>query len=786
MSQSIFFRYLSYYNSLRNLIVLVFLMFGSFILMAQQPNNLLHVLDSDTGDPLEAAYVTLPKLWSIVTNAKGQANLPTKPAPTDTITVQCMGYKTHRLVGAQLRRASGVYTLYLRPDMRSLGELVVSSERRSVSPSSVATKVSSAEIDRSVGQSLADLLERVSGVSTIQTGANTAKPVIHGMHGNRILIVNNGVRQSGQQWGEGHAPEVDMSSSGTISLVKGADGVRYGAEAMGGTIVMEQTPLPFGCNHLSGALNTMAGSNGRRFAQTARLEGTMPGFGAFAWRIQASYNNSGDRHTPNYMLNNTGSRGSNLAASLGYAGGGMRLESFYSRYTDNGGILRSALLGNKELLRDRIKMGRPPEAVIRPFSREIDYPRESVIHHTATIKAQYTSDLLGMLVYQFSYQKDDRREYRIRRNNNSHIPEVALNLISLQNQLRWQKSYGAFSTELGGQYVYTNNYSTPGNGMVPLIPNYVEYSWGVYALDKYHRGPWSAEAGVRVDGQRTKASGYNHFGRLYGGENKFLNFTYSLGGRYKPNRHWNVTSNFGVAWRAPHVHELYSNGVEHGSGAYLKGDPTLRSEQSYKWVTSVAYASKYCHISVDGYLQWVKNFIYDEPQPNKAPMVLISGAYPLFEYKQTSAFFRGIDVDIEFIPHRAWRYTLTTALIWANEMLSGSFLPYIPPMRIDHQISYLPKLSDRLGLEISLGHRYVSKQHRFDPNKDLIPYSPDAYHLLSLELGLEWEVGRGRSLSVRLLGDNLLNKEYKEYTNRARYYSHDLGRDVRFLIGWKF
>lgn len=786
MNQSVFFPSVAMGRFFSMLMLVAFLVMPALQANAQQVSIVLRVLDDDTGDPLEAVYVTLPKRWAIVTNAKGEVSLPTRPAPTDTITVQCVGYKVHRLSGTQLRRTSGVYSLRLRSDMRSLGELVVSGERRSISASSVATKVSSAEIDRSVGQSLADLLERVSGVSTIQTGANTAKPVIHGMHGNRILIVNNGVRQSGQQWGEGHAPEVDMSSSGAINLVKGADGVRYGAEAMGGTIVMEQTPLPYNSRHLSGAVNAMVGSNGRRFAQTVRLEGAVPSFGALAWRIQGSYNNSGDRHTPNYMLNNTGSRGSNLAASLGYTQRGVRLEGFYSRYTDDGGILRSAQLGNKDLLRERIELGRPPEEVIRPFSREIDYPRESVVHHTATLKAQYSTDFIGTFAYQFSFQKDDRREYRIRRNNNSYIPEVALNLTSLQHQLRWQKTYGTFSTELGGQSVHTNNYSTPGNGIVPLIPNYVEHSWGVYALDKYQRGAWSAEAGVRIDGQRTKASGYNHYGRLYGGENKFLNFTYSLGGRYKPNRHWSVTSNFGVAWRAPHVHELYSSGVEHGSGAYLKGDSTLRSEQSYKWVTSVAYASKYCHISVDSYLQWVKNFIYDEPQPHKDPMMLISGAYPLFEYKQTSAFFRGLDVDIELMPHQAWRYTLTTAFIWANEMPSGHYLPYIPPMRIDHQISYLPKFTNRLGLEISLGHRYVSKQYRFDPNKDLIPYSPDAYHLLSAELALKCKLACGHSLSVRLSGDNLLNKEYKEYTNRARYYSHDLGRDVRLSVGWQF
>ena len=46
------------------------------------------------------------------------------------------------------------------------------------------------------------LLEQVSGVSSISTGTAIVKPVIQGMYGNRILIINNGTRQTGQQWGK--------------------------------------------------------------------------------------------------------------------------------------------------------------------------------------------------------------------------------------------------------------------------------------------------------------------------------------------------------------------------------------------------------------------------------------------------------------------------------------------------------------------------------------------------------------------------------------------------------
>ncbi len=101
-------------------------------------------------------------------------------------------------------------------------------------------------IDKAIGKTLAALLEQVSGISSIQTGTTIAKPVIHGMYGNRILLINNGARLTGQQWGADHAPEIDKNSFQRIEVVKGAESVRYGSEALGGIILMEQKSLPYG------------------------------------------------------------------------------------------------------------------------------------------------------------------------------------------------------------------------------------------------------------------------------------------------------------------------------------------------------------------------------------------------------------------------------------------------------------------------------------------------------------------------------------------------------------
>ena len=114
--------------------------------------------------------------------------------------------------------------------------------------------------------------------------------------------------------------------------------------------------------------------------------------------------------------------------------------------------------------------------------------------------------------------------------------------------------------------------------------------------------------------QETRASGYDWTGSPYGGTRKFNNVSYSLGGHYQLSRRWRLTSNFGLAWRAPHVYELYSNGNELGSGMFVRGDSAMHSERSYKWISSSVTATG-CSASVWTVTwQWVDGYIYDGPE----------------------------------------------------------------------------------------------------------------------------------------------------------------------------
>ena len=719
---------------------------------------------------------------AIPSNSQGLIALPKDIKKTDVIKVSSIGYKTIQLHFGDIEQQNGQNVILLIPDTKRLDEVVVRGTKSSVSVNSVSSTINSQAIQGAMGKSLASLLENVSGVSSIQTGTSTAKPVIHGMYGNRILMINNGARQTGQQWGLDHAPEIDKNASATIKVIKGAESVRYGSEALGGIVVLEQKTLPYQVVKPSGSISTLYGSNGKRFNVVAEAEGTMPFLRDIAWRLQGTYINSGDASTAKYVLNNTGYREHNMSATLGYKHGKLRIEGFYSLFNRKEGVMFSAQMGSEELLQERIALGKP--VYVTPFSRTITYPFHAVNHHTAIGKLYFDGGKLGNYFYQVAFQNDNREENRMRRAGPSSIPVVSMNLTSFQHLFKWDKTYDHWTTELGASYLHIRNKNQAGTGIVPIIPNYTEYDFGTYFIQKYSHKKWNAEVGIRFDNQETKALGYDYTGSLYGGHHNFSNVSYNLGFNYRTSENWNFTSNLGLAWRAPHVYELYSNGSELGSGMFVVGDTTMHSEQSTKWVTSAVYKNSVINARIDAYLQWVNGYIYDEP--SNQFITVISGAYPMFKYKQTNAFFRGIDFDVKVQPIKAIEYHFLCGLIWANDKKTNNYLPFIPSFRFDHDITWQNINIRKIKAYAQLKHRFVAKQTRFNPQSDLINFTPPAYNLFGAEIGVEWNINTSNKLHIHLAADNILNKEYKEYTNRSRYYAHDMGRDVRCTISWYF
>ena len=751
-------------------------------LHAQSRNLIVQVLDERTEEPLAGAVAHLGR-HSMQTDLKGQVTLTSAllEQADDGLHVHLIGYHEGFLSLKTLRTATSTLVLHLRPEVRDLTSVKVIGARRTVSNNAVSAKVSTEGIERNLGRNLASLLTEVCGVTSLQTGTTTAKPIIHGMYGTRVLIVNNGVRQSGQQWGDDHAPEVSVDANDQINVVKGADAVRYGSEALAGVIILGQSPLPYRGRVLQGTLATSFASNGRRISGVVKLEGALPFLPSLAWRAQLSRTDAGDRSTAKYLLTNTGVKEQDYSLALGWRGEHLSVEGYFSQYQNQTGLLPSGHLKNANEITALIERGRP--LTFRPFSRQIDYPHHDVLHRLWSLKTLYDDEHLGTFILQTSLQTDRRDEYNIRRNDRSSFPTLALDLKSFQADAAWRKHYHRWNTEAGLHFVGTENYNRPGTGVVPIIPNYTEVTGAAHFLQKYQADRWGAEVGLRLDQMTLKVAGYDIYQKLLHDQKHFTNLTYSIGGHYHLSPLWSVTTNLGAAFRAPHVHELYSEGNQHGSAIYIRGNRNLKSERGYKWITSIEHSGERLHLRADGYLQWIDGYIFDAP--THTLHTTLSGEYPFFTYKQRDAFFRGFDFDGSYRFPQDIEYGIKSFMVWANERSTGQLFPYIPSFHLGQQLSWRPTLSNGFSGKISLNHLFVARQTRFDSAID-IDDAPPAYGVWGAEIELSKTLKNGQSLRLILTGDNLLNAEYKEYTNRARYYAHEAGRDIRASLLWKF
>lgn len=761
------------------------MIYGGANLSAQEITRrlIIEVLDGETQDPLPGVLVHYGDNGN-VTDEHGTIELPRGLAPTTVVTFSYIGYQK---VSTSIERLKSNKERVIRmtSTASALEEVVVTTEGNTTRRTAVGQSIGALTLSENVGKNLGEAVQGIRGVSLISNGASSAQPVIHGMYGERILIINNGVRHKSQQWGQGHTPEVDLAQAGRVTVLKGAESVRYGADALGGAIIVEQASLPFAHSHINGSATLYGATNGLLFGGSGKVE---KGIGKhLAWRLQGDYSNSGDKRTAQYLLNNTGQRQWSMLGQLGWQSSKLEVELLLSSLQEEEGTYFGAQMGNVDLLKERIEMGRPAQEVITPFSRKIDYGFHTTSHNLAKVKAVFTPNSHHRFEGMVAYQLNLRNEYHLRRNKLSHVPESALVLQSIQSEFVWHYSANNhFESESGLLGTFTDNYNKPGTGVVPMIPNYVRGGLGLYGVAKYHKDRWGVEVGLRADGQRTETAGIDYDGVKYGGIDHHYNLTYSLGGYSEITRGLTLRSQIGSAWRAPHVSELYSNGLDMERGIYMFGKRDLKSERVLKWVASLGYRNSWLHADLEGYLQWVNNYIYQEP--TKEFRTLVSGTYPLFNIKQTSATLHGVDAEVSVLPFSWLSYTIASGMIWASERSTGDYLPYMPPFHIREELKgEWNHIGGKHKASITLQHKFVAEQKRFNPDTDLIRFAPPSYNLVALCVAFtQGGLTNNSDITYRLSIENLFNKEYKEYTNLARYYAHDLGRNILFSITYNF
>jgi len=728
------------------------------------------VLDHDTREALVGATVHIPQLGkATVADAYGNYHFHHLCQGTYTLRVSYVGFEEENFV-LKLTNSS-VRDLQLHTAAKQLSGIEIVGTHVAAQAQSSQT-LAGRQLEETRGLSLGESLKRVNGVTTIQTGPTIAKPVIHGLHSNRILLLNNGVRQEGQQWGAEHAPEIDPFVASEMKVIKGAASVRYGADALGGVVLVEPKPLRQATG-VGGEVNLLGTTNNRQGAVSAMAEGKTEKL-PLSWRLQGTLKKAGNAKAPGYYLNNTGFTEHNFSAALGYTAQRYGGELFYSQFNTKLGILRDAHIGNLTDLNYAIERGRPINAENTDFTYNIDRPYQDVSHHLFKAKGFLHTGEAGQLEVVYGWQRNVRDEYDVHRSS-SGGPALHLDISTHTTEAVWKhKPVGNFSGAVGLSTIYQNN-TYKGR---PFIPFYKSLAAGAFAIETWRKDRLQLEGGLRYDYKNMRVSKREQNNDIIRPEYNFHNLSGSLGALYDVGYHLTFGLNASSAWRAPGVNELFSYGVHHASATFEIGNANLVSEQAYNFEASVDYyGNRRLNGKLSVYHNYIDNYIYLAPV--LPPTLTIRGAFPTFAYKQVNATFSGLDLSLDFKVLDRLQWASQVALVRARNLDTDDYLVGIPADRFDNTLRYALGQADKARFSnsyLSLGGLYVARQTRVPAHtdQDYAP-APGAYFLLHAAAGTTLHLGK-QPVEIGLTGHNLLNTSYRDYLNRFRYFTDEMGR----------
>ncbi len=700
---------------------------------------------------------------------------------------------------------------FLEHHIESLNEVIVEESKiRELSSSAKTYSLSDLQKDLYSGRGLAKALEQISGVNILTTGNGISKPMIHGMFGSRVGIIYDGVQIENQQWGQDHAPNIDQNAYEEIRLVKGAGVLKYSGDTPGGIIVLENK-LPAINDSLYGKSILNGFTNGRGLNIISSWTKSYSNGNYF--KAQGTIKRNGDFSAPNYLLSNTGTNENNISFSMGKNKILSQWKTNFSFFSQEIGILRSSHVGNTNDLVYAIELARP--TIIEPFNHKVKPPKQVNKHHTANIQYSKRNSSNGKLNAKYSWQRNNRKEYDVRRGDLKNKPalDLTLNTHDLLSNYQWEKSN--WSLDSGVFFQIQDNYSNPDTGTRRLIPDYLKTELGTYFTASFiPSNNLGLAFGLRFGHQNNHVKKY-YKNKRWKEENYqeklgsfiikevlsqklveqrliFNNLSLNTGVKLSILEKFKLSLNLFHTERAPDIAEMFSDGLHHSLATIEYGNPFLKSETTQKFVLNFEKDYGNFRFNFSPHYTDGQNYIIIEPSGIEYS---IRGAFPVWEYRAVSSAIRGFDFDFSIDLNKNFKFRSSSSWIEGFERKSKSPLINIPPFTSKNNILFsIPKFK---SFSIAVSNKITLSQNQF-PNHNFetsvvengkrinkvvdISSPPDAYNLLGMEFHWGPYSFFSDKVSISLIFDNILDKNYRNYLNRLRFYADEIGRNVMLQI----
>ncbi len=706
--------------------------------------------------------------------------------------------------------------LALEHHIDELEEVIVfDSKQKKERQTVVSQRLDADRLTRYSSRDLASALKSISGVSTLKTGTGIAKPMVHGMYGSRVGIVQNGMRLRDQEWGADHAPNIDLNAYEQVELVKGAAVLQYGGDTPGGFIIMTPTKI-LPKDSLYGQINSMGATNGRGGAVAAQLNG-MRANGNF-FKLQASVKRFGDFEAPNYVLSNTGLQGQNILLQVGRTKITKGWDISYSHFYNQIGILRAAHIGNLNDLARALESDIPLR--INPFTYTLAAPQQKSRHQTIAFHAfQWLSESVRLRL-NYNFQHNNRLEFDVRRGDRSNQAAVDLRLKGheLTTNLSWvPNSFWNLNFGLSG--LLQDHFANPATGVKRLIPDYLKYQTAAYAtLTQKQFKNLTLELGVRWDyvfwdaqkyydkslwQERNYETKFTQFVQqefntqlLVRPQLSFWNGAYHGGATLQWHPRWKSSLSFIQSQRAPNAAELFSDGLHHSLATIERGHLNLKQETVRKLLFETVYSNSILEWRISPHYARLLNYIYIAPS---ALQQTIRGAYPVWEYASTTAALWGLDTDLSIQPFQQLQLTTSASWLRGWDVSQEQDLINIPPWNLYQRWNYKPDALKRMQMFMEI--EVVGNQNRF-PNNNItlsmlsegklvertldLSTPPSSYGLIDFGVSLFLGNLDSEKNKITLSCTNVLNTTYRDYLDRMRFYADAMGRSFQLQWVYKF
>lgn len=760
------------------------------------------VTDATTHQPLAGASIFIHEAKTgAVTNEKGYFTTPYVPEGKYLVEVSFQGYQSIIEIIEIKNKTAKNFALQLtyaeHENVTVTGVASAVKTRQSIQPISIVKKADL--LKQSSTNLMEGLAAMVPGLQVLTTGPAIAKPIIRGLGYNRLVVVNDGVRQEGQQWGDEHGIEIDQFSVQRAEILKGPASLMYGSDAMAGVInLLSNIPVEQGT--IKGNITGSFTDNNRMKTLYAQLSANHQN--GLNWNIYSSLKTAGNYQNKfdGYVLNSA-MKENNFGGYIGINKKWGYSHLIASYFNQQLGIIE----GTRDVTTGEFIIY--PESTLERIatneelrSNQIFTPNQRVQHlkFTSDNNISIGKNRLNILL---GYQQNKRREF----GDPLHAdePELYFNLSTFNYNIQlhsegnsgWKTTYG-----ISGMHQENENLAEE-----VIIPAYRQFDWGGFLLTrKTFNNQLTVSGGIRYDWRQLSTDRYVEAGMLRFKELKqpFSNWSGSIGINYEASK--SIVWKFNVArgFRAPTVAELSSNGAHEGTNRYEYGQNKLQSETSLQLDGGVDLNTDHISLGVSLFYNSISNYIFYRK------LLGIAGSDSLvdhngslltaFTFSQSPAYLYGTEIHFDIHPHPLdWLHfenNLSLVRGKFKESIDGSNnIPFIPAGRWTSELrgnfKTLSKGIKNVYAKIVLDQTFAQRDIFTGYETETIT---PGYALLNAGIGGEVVQKNKTLLSWHIAINNLTDVAYQSHLSRLKYTDnnpvtgrtgvYNMGRNIMLRI----